>query len=203
MRASTADLSLAGGVRRPRRHLDHGCISAVLADGQIEATRRAAVAVNTIADYELQRSATEAGIAQFEGMHLLRPNNTDGLFLLTQAWGGYAFAFVPEDVPTRTRSIARGTTTSSSVPQEAAARLTCRPPAVFFGLELLSHRADGFEASQAQRGHRSTRQVAQRAVHEPATTRRTCSGPATRGSRGSTSTRTTLRWSPTCSSASR
>src|ERR1700722_10228286 len=73
-----------------------GCISNVLADGQIAATRQAAAAVNTIADYELQRSATEAGLAQFEGMHLLRPNNTDALFLLTQAWGGYSYAF-PQD----------------------------------------------------------------------------------------------------------
>ncbi len=120
-----------------------GCISAILADGQIAATRQAAVAVNTIADYELQRSATEAGLAQFEGMHLLRPNNTDALFLLTQAWGGYAYAF-PQDAYEEATD--RGDDDLASYHKKRARLGYDR--AVFFGLELLGHRADGFEDSK-------------------------------------------------------
>jgi TRAP transporter T-component len=120
-----------------------GCISAILADGQIAATRQAAVAVNTIADYELQRSATQAGIAQFEGMHVLRPNNEDGLFLLTQSWGGYAYAFAEDDYDLATDA---GQDELAAYHKKRARLAYDR--AVFFGLELLSHRADGFEAAK-------------------------------------------------------
>src|SRR5580704_4143288 len=74
-----------------------GCINAMLADGEIAATREASDALNVLADYELARSATQAGLVQFEGMHRLRPDNTDALFLLTQGWVGYGFAFPQED----------------------------------------------------------------------------------------------------------
>jgi len=120
-----------------------GCISNILADGQIAATRQAAVAVNTIADYELQRSATEAGLAQFEGMHLIRPGNKDGLFLLTQAWGGYAYAF-PEDAYEEATD--RNDDELASYHKKRARLAYDR--SVFFGLELLSHTADGFEAAK-------------------------------------------------------
>jgi hypothetical protein len=120
-----------------------GCISAILADGQIAATRQAAVAVNTIADYELQRGATEAGIAQFEGMHVLRPNNEDGLFLLTQSWGGYAYAFAEDDYDLASDA---GNDDLATYHKKRARLAYDR--AVFFGLELLSHRADGFEAAK-------------------------------------------------------
>jgi len=120
-----------------------GCLNAILTDGQISATRKAAVAVNTIADYELQRSATEAGIAQFEGMHLLRPGNEDALFLLTQAWGGYAYAF-PQD---EYEEALDANQDELATYQKKRARLAY-DRAVFFGLELLSHRADGFEAAR-------------------------------------------------------
>jgi hypothetical protein len=120
-----------------------GCINAILTDGQISATRTAAAAVNTIADYELQRSATQAGIAQFEGMHLLRPGNTDALFLLTQAWGGYAFAF-PEDE--YEDAVDMGQDDLASYDKKRARLAFDR--AVFFGLELLSHTADGFDAAK-------------------------------------------------------
>jgi len=120
-----------------------GCLSNMLADGQIAATRTAAAAVNTIADYELQRSATQAGIAQFEGMHLLRPGNTDALFMLTQAWGGYAFAF-PEDE--YEDAVDTGQDDLASYDKKRARLAYDR--SVFFGLELLSHTADGFEAAK-------------------------------------------------------
>jgi hypothetical protein len=120
-----------------------GCISAILADGQIAATRKAAVAVNTIADYELQRSATQAGLAQFEGMHLLRPGNEDALFLLTEAWGGYAYAF-PQDAYEEESDAGQDDLATYNKKRAHLAY----DRAVFFGLELLSHRTDGFEAAK-------------------------------------------------------
>src|SRR5580658_10984581 len=91
------DHSLAAVVLLPLGMASTGCLSAILADGQIGATREASDAFNVIGDYELARSAAQAGLVQFEGMHRLRPNNTDGLFLLTQAWVGYGFAFPQDD----------------------------------------------------------------------------------------------------------
>ena len=120
-----------------------GCISEILTNGQIAATRQAAVAVNTIADYELQRSATQAGIAQFEGMHLLAPNNKDALFLLTQAWGGYAFAF-PEDEYEEATD--RGDDDLAEYHKKRARLGYDR--AVFYGLELLGKNDGGFDAAK-------------------------------------------------------
>jgi hypothetical protein len=131
--ASVAVLSLASS----------GCISNIIADGQISATRKAAAAVNTIADYELQRSATQAGIAQFEGMHLLRPDNEDALFMLTQAWGGYAYAFPQDEYE---EAVDKGDDEQATYHKKRARLAYDR--AVFFGLELLSHRADDFEGSK-------------------------------------------------------
>jgi len=122
LRSSLAAVALAALAVGPS-----GCINAILTDGQIAATRKAAVAVNTIADYELQRSATEAGLAQFEGMHLLRPGNEDALFLLTHATDAGQDDLAAYD--------------------KKRARLAY-DRAVFFGLELLSHRADGFDAAK-------------------------------------------------------
>jgi len=120
-----------------------GCVSAILADGEIAATRKASVAVNTIADYELQRAATASGLSQFEGMHLLRPDNEDALFLLTEGWGGYAYAFPQDDYED---ALDRGDDDLAAYHKKRARLAYDR--AVFFGLELLSHRAGGFEAAR-------------------------------------------------------
>jgi hypothetical protein len=120
-----------------------GCISEILTNGQIAATRQAAAAVNTIADYELQRSATQAGIAQFEGMHLLAPNNKDALFMLTQAWGGYAYAFAQDEYE---EAIDRNDDELADYDKKRARLAYDR--AVFYGLELLSKEDGGFEASK-------------------------------------------------------
>jgi hypothetical protein len=74
-----------------------GCLKRILVDGQIEGTRQGAAAADTIADYELARSATEAGLVQFEGMHRISPANEDALFLLTKSWVGYGFGFIDDE----------------------------------------------------------------------------------------------------------
>jgi hypothetical protein len=111
-----------------------GCLSAVIADGEISATRDASGVFNQIADYDLARSAASAGLVQFEGMHKLRPNNTDALFLLTQAWMGYGYGFPQEDYQD---AVDRNDEEGAAYQKKRATIAYDR--AIFFGLELLAH----------------------------------------------------------------
>src|SRR5580692_11733933 len=120
-----------------------GCVSAMLADGEIAATRQASDALNVLADYELARSASEAGLAQFEGMHRLRPDNTDALFLLTQGWVGYGFAFPQEDYED---AVDRNDEDAADYHKKRATLAYER--ATFFGLELLSHKDKGLAVAK-------------------------------------------------------
>ena len=45
----------------------------------------------------MARAAAQAGLAQFEGMHRLRPENSDALLMLLKGWAGYGFAFAEDD----------------------------------------------------------------------------------------------------------
>jgi hypothetical protein len=75
-----------------------GCIKEILLKGQIEGTRKASAAVDTVQDYEVANTAAFAGLAQFEGMHHLAPNNEDALFLLTKTWTSAGFAFIEDQM---------------------------------------------------------------------------------------------------------
>ncbi len=74
-----------------------GCIKAMILNGQIEGTRKGAEAMNSTADFEVARGAAAAGIAQFEGMHLLAPDNDDAYYLLIKNYASYAFAFAEDE----------------------------------------------------------------------------------------------------------
>lgn len=74
-----------------------GCIKSMLLKGQIQGTRQASSAVDTLHDYEVARAAAYAGLAQFEGMHKLAPGNVDALFMLTKGWAGATFAFTEDE----------------------------------------------------------------------------------------------------------
>jgi hypothetical protein len=120
-----------------------GCIEAMLADGQIAKTREASRSFNAMGDYELARSAAQAGMVQLEGMHALRPNNEDALFLLTEGWVGYAYGFPQDDYED---AVDRGDDDTADYHKKRANLALGR--AVFFGLELLSHRDAGFAAAK-------------------------------------------------------
>src|SRR5579883_1259104 len=75
-----------------------GCIKKMLTDGQIEATRRASGAFDSLGDYEVARGAAQAGLVQFEGMHGLAPDNEDALYLLAKGWVGYAYGFIEDEI---------------------------------------------------------------------------------------------------------
>jgi hypothetical protein len=116
-----------------------GCIKSMLLNGQIEATRKASGAFDTIADYELARSAASAGLVQFEGMHRLAPDNDDALLMLTKGWVGYGYAF-PEDAY-EAESLADDTTRAD---YDKGRAQMAYDRAIFYGTELLAHKADGF-----------------------------------------------------------
>jgi len=75
-----------------------GCIKKTLAKGQIKSTREGSAAFQTTADFETARIAASAGIAQFEGMHMLVPDDDNAYYLLIRGWASLAFAFVEDDV---------------------------------------------------------------------------------------------------------
>ncbi len=120
-----------------------GCIKSMLTNGQIEATRQASSSFNTLGDYELARSAAQAGLVQFEGMHELAPDNEDALYLLTSAWVGYGFGF-PEDDMEEAQD--KGNDELADYHKKRATMAYER--AVFYGLELLGHTDKGFEAAK-------------------------------------------------------
>jgi hypothetical protein len=120
-----------------------GCIEKALTNGQIEATRRASGAFDTIGDFELARAAAQAGMVQFEGMHRLAPDNEDALFLLTQGWTGYGFGVVEDDM-----EIAQDAGDEAATEYHKKRARMAYDRAIFYGLELLSHRDDGFKTAR-------------------------------------------------------
>jgi hypothetical protein len=117
-----------------------GCIKSTLANGQIAATREASAAFDTIGDYELARSAAQSGLVQFEGMHVLVPNNTDALFMLTKGWVGYGFGFIEDEMEAAEDA---GDDDLADYQRKRARMAYDR--AVFYGLQMMAQHADGFD----------------------------------------------------------
>ncbi|MFO0677225.1 MAG: TRAP transporter TatT component family protein [Polyangiaceae bacterium] len=116
-----------------------GCVKSMIMNGQIEATRRASVVVDSIEDYELARSAAASGITQLEGMHFLAPDNEDALFMLTKSWTGYATAFPQDDYET---AYANGDDDVAEYHRRRARRAFEK--AIGYGEELLGRHASGY-----------------------------------------------------------
>ncbi len=125
-----------------------GCIKAILADGQIKSTREGAGAADTLGDYEVARAASSAGLMQFEGMHRLRPNNPDALFLLLKGWAGYGFAFAQDDM-----EVAQLQNDDERAEYHKRRAKLAFDRSVSYGVELVGKYAEGFEeAKKTQRG---------------------------------------------------
>ncbi len=120
-----------------------GCIKQMLLDGQISATREASGVLDTIGDYEVAAGAAKAGLVQFEGLHYLAPSNDDALFSLTPSWVGYGFAFAEDDMEAAED---KGNDDLAEYHRRRAHMAYDR--AVFYGLELLSHRDKGFDTAK-------------------------------------------------------
>jgi TRAP transporter T-component len=120
-----------------------GCIKKMLIEGEIESTRRAEAAFDTIGDYELARSATQAGLVQFEGMHSLAPDNADALYLLVKGWAGYAYGFVEDELEAAQDA---GDDDTAEYHRQRAQMAYDR--AVFYGLRALALKAPGFDEAK-------------------------------------------------------
>ncbi len=135
MRAQIVTFALALGISLSST----GCIKAMLTNGQIASTREGSAGMDSVGDYEVARGAISAGLAQFEGMHKLAPNNKDALFLLTKGWVSYGFAFAEDDM-----EIASLANDDDATDYHKKRARMAYDRAVFYGLELLGHSADGF-----------------------------------------------------------
>ena len=123
-----------------------GCIKKMLLDGQIESTRKASTAIDSLHDYEVANAAAYAGLAQFEGMHYLAPENEDALFMLTKGWTGATFAFT-EDAMERAEESEGGTDGPLYKYHQTRARAGYER-AIYFGLLALEARNPGFEPAK-------------------------------------------------------
>jgi tetratricopeptide (TPR) repeat protein len=139
MRSTLLTLSLAAGLSLGTT----GCIKAMLVNGQIEGTRKASAAFDTIGDYELARSGAGAGLVQFEGMHKLAPDNSDALFMLTKGWVGYGFGFIEDEMEQ-----AEDAGDDDLVDYQRKRARMAYDRAAFYGMQLLAQRADGFEQAK-------------------------------------------------------
>lgn len=127
-----------------------GCIKKMMLDGQIKGTRDGSAAVNTLQDYEIANQIAFAGIGQMEGMHRLAPNNLDALFMLTRSWSSVSYAFIEDQYE---QYYEKGDDVLATYHLMRARAAYQR--AIYYGLELLSHTADGFE--QARRNQDTMR----------------------------------------------
>lgn len=134
--ALVASLSLFGGT---------GCLKQMLLDGQIQSTRKASAAINTMSDFEVARTVAYNGAAQFEGMHYLAPDNDDALFMLMKSWTSAAFAFIEDDM-----EVAEDTHGMDSPEYEyqKARAIAAYDRAIYYGLQLLDKQHEGFDEAR-------------------------------------------------------
>jgi hypothetical protein len=122
-----------------------GCIKEMILNGQIEGTRKASAAIDTLSDFEVANSIAFAGLGQFEGMHYLAPENEDALFMLTKSWAGASFAFIEDQM--EQAEDAEGS--SSALYQYHQARAKAGyDRAIHYGVALLEQKNGGFEAAK-------------------------------------------------------
>jgi tetratricopeptide (TPR) repeat protein len=106
-------------------------------------TREASNSVNTMHDFEAAKEAAYGSMGMLEGLHLLVPDDDDGLLLLLKAWSGIAYAFMDDE---REEALDKKDETMAAY-HEARARAGFKR-ARFYGEELLSHHAKGFKEAQ-------------------------------------------------------
>lgn len=122
-----------------------GCIKEAILNGQIEGTRRGSAAVDSFSDVEIAKTAAFAGVTQFEGMHYLAPDNADALFMLTKGWTSATFAFIEDELE---QAEDREGEMSPMYAYHKGRAVAGYDRAIYYGLELLGHKAPGFEAAK-------------------------------------------------------
>lgn len=122
-----------------------GCIKKMILEGQIASTRKASAALNTVSDWEVAKRASSAGMAQFEGMHYLAPDNADALFLLTKGWAGLGFGFIEDEMEQAQDQHGFDSAIAEYHKQRAGAAYS---RAIFYGIKLLEQKNPGFEEAK-------------------------------------------------------
>jgi tetratricopeptide (TPR) repeat protein len=118
-----------------------GCIKDMIMNGQIEATRNASAAIDTLSDYEVSQAIVFNGLGQFEGMHYLAPSNEDALFMLVKGWTGATYAYTEDQL--EQAEDADGAESPLFQYHKARAKAGY-DRAVHYGIELLELRHRGF-----------------------------------------------------------
>lgn len=122
-----------------------GCIKEMILNGQIEATRKASDAIDTLSDYEAASVIAWNGIGQFEGMHYLAPDNEDALFMLVKGWTAATFAFTEDQMEQAEDTEGQ----SSALFQYHKGRARAGyDRAIHYGVELLEKKSRGFEQAK-------------------------------------------------------
>lgn len=122
-----------------------GCISKLVLNGQVSATRNASAAIDTLHDYEVARAVAFNGIGQFEGMHYLAPENTDALFMLVKGWTGATFGWTEDEAEQAEDDEGLEGATYLHLKQRAIAGYD---RGARYGIELLEQYYPGFEAAK-------------------------------------------------------
>lgn len=119
-----------------------GCIKTMLLEGQIESTRTASTAIDSLHDYDVANAVAFSGLGQFEGMHYLAPDNADALFMLTKGWAASTFGFIEDSM--EHAEDAEGIDSRNYLYQQARARAGY-DRAIHFGIMLLETKHEGFK----------------------------------------------------------
>lgn len=122
-----------------------GCITKMILNGQIAGTRQASTAIDTLHDYEVARVTAFNGVAQFEGMHYLAPDNTDALFMLAKGWTGATFGWTEDEAEQAEDDEGLEGPNYLHLKQRAIAGYD---RGLRYGIELLEHYYPGFEAAK-------------------------------------------------------
>jgi hypothetical protein len=117
-----------------------GCLKTIMMNAELHSAREAMGALDSVGDYEVARSVALAGIGQVEGMHLLAPDNADGLFMVTKAWFGLGYAFIEDDM-----EVAEDHGDDALVEYDRKRARMAYDRAVSSALQLLGQTAPGFD----------------------------------------------------------
>lgn len=121
---------------------DTGCLKKLLLDGQISSTRKASVAVNTLSDWDVAEKAAMAGVAQFEGLRYLAPDNSDALFMLTRSWASIGLGFIEDRMENAEDEHGL---TSAEADYEKRRAVQAYERAVWYGKQMLEQDHEGFD----------------------------------------------------------
>lgn len=120
-----------------------GCISnRMVADTSFSVARAASIGVETVHDFEAAEKMAYSGLAQLESLHVLSPQNSDGLFLLVRAWTGVGQAFILDEYEQAVERHDEATADYHRLRARAAFERAKQ-----YGIELLTTHADGFQTA--------------------------------------------------------